>query len=131
MYNNFEENTFPKLLLIANAAKTFIAESPSHDLEAWRKGIEDKSFGVEEGRLYYRSHPVISLVREWVLRDPYCCKIPYNTIKNAIETWEMQTTEPKKWDDLTGIVRGSYSQKLRSGGRRISFFDAEEWYEGS
>eukprot|EP01040_Poterioochromonas_malhamensis_P011625 gene11625-12683_t len=68
---DLDTNIFSKVMVIARAAERFIkdggVEGGNTAIEAWKNGIGEE-MSLEEGREYYRNHPVMKLITELLLK---------------------------------------------------------------
>ena len=90
--------------MIARAAERFVkdggVEGGNTAIEAWKNGIGEE-MSLEEGREYYRNHPVMKLVTELLLKTAmYFIKHPEPVIEKVISEWEKTDIENRRWDQL-------------------------------
>lgn len=111
-YHSFDDNTLPKLLLFASVANNYIKEAyGSKTLTKWKKSLQNSSFTLEEGRRHHRNHPVIAVVREWVLQDPFCLKLPYDKLETGLKKWEQLPIAVKSTRSVMSFVPRSAAVK--------------------
>ncbi len=90
--------------MIARAAERFIkdggVEGGNTAIEAWKNGIGEE-MSLEEGREYYRNHPVMKLVTELLLKTSIQFSLyPILSIEKVISEWEKTDIEKRRWDQL-------------------------------
>ena len=91
-------------MMIARAAERFIkdggVEGGNTAIEAWKNGIGEE-MSLEEGREYYRNHPVMKLVTELLLKaSVQFSRYHILLIEKAISEWEKTDIEKRRWDQL-------------------------------
>ena len=102
-------------MMIARAAERFVkdggVEGGNTAIEAWKNGIGEE-MSLEEGREYYRNHPVMKLVTELLLKTSmYFTMYPEPVIEKAISEWEKTDIENRRWDQLCKDVFDSRRSK--------------------
>lgn len=91
-------------MMIARAAERFVkdggVEGGNTAIEAWKNGIGEE-MSLEEGREYYRNHPVMKLVTELLLKTSmYFTMHSEPVIEKAISEWEKTDIKNRRWDQL-------------------------------
>ncbi len=104
-------------MMLARAADRFIKdggfEGGISTIEAWKNGIGDE-MSLEEGREYYRNHPVMKLVTEAMLKTSmYFCQRPLVKIEKAISEWETIDVKNRRWDQFCQVVAHRYEKIQR------------------
>jgi hypothetical protein len=103
--------------MLARAADRFIKdggiEGGTSAIEAWKNGIGEE-MSLEEGREYYRNHPVMKLVYEAMLKTSmYFCRCSFVEIEKAISEWETIDVKNRKWDRLYQVVVPRYEKDVK------------------
>ena len=101
-----DKNILPKLLEVGRAAKRFVRDGGgggSEAMEAWKNGIGE-AMSVEEGREHYRKHPVVRLVREFVLQNPCIFNRSLGYVKKGIKRWGNKGKEKREWNKLNSLI---------------------------
>ena len=116
---DLDTNIFSKVMMIARAAERFIkdggVEGGNTAIEAWKNGIGEE-MSLEEGREYYRNHPVMKLVTEVILKTSMSfCRHSALHIERVISTWEKTDVKKRKWDQLCQDL--NHSKRLKDKGR--------------
>ena len=109
--HDLDTNIFSKVMMIARAAERFIkdggVEGGNTAIEAWKNGIGEE-MSLEEGREYYRNHPVMKLVTELLLKSSVYFSIHHILlIEKAISEWEKTDIKKRRWDQLCKDVVSS------------------------
>jgi len=110
---------FSKAMILARAVERFIkdggVEGGNTAIEAWKNGIGEE-MSLEEGREYYRNHPVMKLVTEVILKTSMSfCRHSALHIERVISTWEKTDVKKRKWDQLCQDL--NHSKRLKDKGR--------------
>lgn len=90
--------------MLARAADRFIKdggiEGGNNAIDAWKNGIVEE-MSLEEGREYYRNHPVMRLVTELLLKTGQKFYLHSAVqMERIISEWEKTDVENRKWDRL-------------------------------
>ena len=91
-------------MMLARAADRFIkdggVEGGNTAIEAWKNGIGEE-MSLEEGREYYRNHPVMKLVTELLLKTSVYFSIHHILlIEKVISEWEKTDIKKRRRDQL-------------------------------